>query len=51
MCVQSNICWCSAQQLRNLAQALDEVVISKADIGWELNELETAAKLTSLTII
>ena len=40
----------SSQQLQRLAQALDNVVISKTEIGWDLTELETAAKLVSLTI-
>ena len=41
---------CSPRQLQKLAQALDNVVISKAEVGWDLTELETAAKLVSLTI-
>lgn len=41
---------CSPHQLQKLAQALDNVVISKAEIGWDLTELEMAAKLVSLTI-
>ena len=41
---------CSSQHLQKLAQALDQVIISKVEIGWELTELETAAKLVSLTI-
>jgi len=40
----------SPQQLHQLAQALDKVIISKGEIGWDLNELETAAKLVSLEI-
>lgn len=41
---------CSPQQLQKLAEALDKTVISKTKIGWELDELETAAKLVSLTV-
>lgn len=40
----------SPQQLQKLGEALDNTAISKAEIGWDLNELETAAKLVSLTI-
>lgn len=40
----------SPQQLQKLGEALDNIAISKAKIGWDLNELETAAKLVSLTI-
>lgn len=41
---------CSPQQLQKLAEALDKTTVSKAEIGWELTELETAAKMVSLAI-
>ena len=42
--------FCSSQQLEKLAEALDKVIVTKSEVGWELDELELAAKLVAQTL-
>jgi len=41
---------CSSQQIQKLAEALDKVIVAKSEVGWELDELELAAKLVVQTL-
>ena len=42
--------FCSSQQIQKLTEALDKVTITKSEVGWELDELELAAKLVAQTL-
>jgi len=42
--------FCSSQLLEKLADALDKAIVTKSEVGWELDELELAAKLVAQTL-